>query len=463
MWTRGNGLRLMEWRNASIVLAGCLAVLAWLITRRGMRVQAEAVRLLSDVMKREGEVVRAERQVAESLEKLAGLTAPEARQLVVARAAEHSRAYIDHLVSSAEREASAEATKRARWILVGALAQVTQFPDHLRYRNLVKLPDEHGLRARLVGRDGSNLAAFTELTGVQLSLHEGRPFAVLASFDPERRAIAEEVLSILVTEPRVYEGTIREAYDDVIRRWPSRLLFLGREAAATAGAGELSDGLASLMGRLHYERVQGVSALGQAVMGARIASVLAAEIGWPNPQLVVRAAFLRDLGYAVTTESGSHAEAGADLAAREGEADEVCQAIRQHHLFAASHRDVVSSLVACAERLTVDGTESPYESPKLAATRLRDVETALEGLTGVTSARVLGLATEVSVWVDPVALPEAALQDLTLQAAEVVQERVSKPITITVHRHTAMQVRPHASITPIRWLIDPGAPSPSDG
>jgi len=447
----------MEWRYASIVLVGFLAVLAWLITRRGLRVQAEAVRLLSDVMQRESEVVRAERQAAESLEKLVGLTAPEARQLVVARAAEHRRAYIDHLVSSAEREASAEATKRARWILVGALAQVTQFPDHLRYRNLVKLPDEHGLRARLVGRDGRNLAAFAELTGVELSIREGRPFAVLASFDPERRAIAEEVLSVLVNEPRVYEGTIREAYDDVIRRWPSRLLFLGREAAATAGVGQLGDLLASLMGRLHFERVQGASALGQAVMGARIASVLAAEVGLPNPELVARAAFLRDLGYAVTDKSGNHAEAGAVLAAQEGEPEEVCQAIRQHHLLSVSHDDVISSLVACAERLTLDGTESPYESPKLAATRLRDVETALEGLTGVTSARVLGLATEVSVWVDPEALPDAALQDLTLQAAAVVQERVSKPITITVHRHTALQVRPDASVVPIRWLTDPGA------
>lgn len=447
----------MEWRNASIVLAGCLAVLAWLITRRGMRVQAEAVRLLSDVMKREGEVVRAERRATESLEKLAGLSAAEAHQFVVARAAEHSRAYIDHVVSTAEREAAAEATKRARWILVGALAQVTQFPDHLRYRNLVKLPDEHGLRARLVGRDGSNLAAFTELTGVQLSIQEGRPFAVLASFDPERRAIAEEVLSNLLAAPRVYEATIREAYDDVTRRWPSRLIFIGREASATAGAGQLSDVLASLMGRLHYERVQGASALGQAVTGARIAGVLAAELGLPNPQLVVRAAFLRDLGYAVTDKPGNHAEAGAVLAAQEGEPEEVCQAIRQHHLFSAAQDDITSSLVACAERLTLDGTESPYESPKLAATRLRDVEAALEGLTGVASARVLGLATEVSVWVDPDALPDAALQDLTLQAAAVVQERVSKPITITVHRHTAMQVRPDASMAPIRWLLDPGA------
>lgn len=447
----------MEWRIASIVVAGCLAVFAWLIARRALRVQAEAARLLSDAMSREAEIVRAERQAAESLEQLAGLTASEARQLVVARAVERSRAYIAEVVSSAEREASAEATKRARWILVGALARVTQVPDRMSYRNLVTLPEVPGLRARLVGRDGRNLAAFAELTGVQLSLQDGRPLAVLVSFDPERRAIAEEVLTTLIAAPRVYEATIREAYDDVMRRWPSRLMFLGREASATAGAGELSDLLASLMGRLHYERVQGVSALSQAVMGARIAAVLAAEIGWPRPQLVVRAAFLRDLGYAVTTESGNHAEAGADLAARQGEPEAVCQAIRQHHLFSASHRDVTSSLVACAERLTVDGTESPYESPRLAATRLRDVEEALEGLAGVTSARVLGLATEVSVWVDPDTLPDESLQDLTVQAADVVQERVSKPITITVHRHTAMQVRPDAKVSSIRWLTDPGA------
>lgn len=446
----------MEWGNASVVVAACLAILAWLIARRGFRLQAQAARLLSDAISRQADVVRMQQHAAESLEQIAGLSASQARELLEARVAERSGAYIAHVVSSAEREARTQAAARARGIMVGALARLTHVPDRIAYRTVVTLPDVQGLRARIVGREGRNLLAFQELTGVQLSLQEGRPRAVLTSFDPERRAIAEAVLSILMEQPRVYEQTIRDAYDGVMQRWPSRLIALAREAAATACAGELNDEVASLMGRLYYQRVDGVSALGQAVTGARVAAVIAAEIGLPDPQLVVRAAFLRDLGYALSGQSGNHAEEGAIIAAQHGETDAVCQAIRQHHLFSAAHDDIVSSLVACAERLTIAGTESPYEPAKLASMRLRDVETALERLAGVTSARVLGLATEVSVWVDPAVLSEDALQELTVTAADVVKGRLVKPITVTVHRHTAFQATPDASVAAVRWVTDPG-------
>lgn len=462
-WTCGTGFRFMEWRSAPIVIACCLMILAWLLARRSLRVQAEANRLLGELIRREGDVVLAERKVAESVERTAELTTSDARRLVEARATEVSAAYLAQVVAAAEREATALATRRAQWILVSALATETHVPRGISYKTAVALPDVQGLRARLVGRDGRNLAAFSELTGVQLSLPAQRPEAVLTSYDPERRAIAEETLKLLIEGSRVYESTIRRAYDEVARRWPSRLIAFGREAAAAANAGDIDDVLAHLMGRLHFQKLNGVSALGQAVTGARIAAVLAAEVGWSSPQLVVRAAFLRDLGYAENGEPRDHAEAGAILAARQGEDETLCRAIQQHHLFSASHSDVASSLVACAERLTVAGTENPYEAPWLGAQRMRDLETELERLVGVATARVLGLAAEVSVWVDPEeVVSEEALQALAVEAAAIARNRVAKPITVTVHRHSAWQALPNAGVSPVRWLTDPAAPSVED-
>ena len=448
----------MEWGNALVVIACGLLAAACLLIALSLRRQAEATCLLQDLMRRQADVVRAERQAAESIEQIAELTVSEARRLVEERAAERSAAYIAHVASTAEREANAQATSRAHWILASALAGVAQAPDRISYKSVVALPDVQGLRPRLLGRHGSNLAAFAELTGVQLSLHDQRLQAVLTAYDPERRAIAEEVLKILIDEPRIYASTIRQAYSTVAGRWPSYLIGVGREAGEAADVGDLSDEAAGLMGRLRFHRIDGVSALSQAVTGARIAAVLSAEVGWSSPHSVVRAAFLRDLGYATGNDRSGHSEAGAIVAARLGESDAICQAIRQHHDFTVSHGDVASALVACAERLTVAGTEKPYEAPWLGALRLRDLEKEVEGLSGVSRARVLGLASEVSVWVDPEVVPDDALQDLTVQAAKVAQQRSAKPITVTVHRHRAWQAPPNADAAPLRWLTDPDEP-----
>src|SRR5215211_2013328 len=279
-----------------------------------------------NVSRQAEELKRAKRVQRRELERISGLTATQAKQLLVADVEQEARHHAAVRLQEIEAETRREAERRARNILAVAMQRLAAAHASENTTRLVELPSDE-MKGRIIGRDGRNIRALEKVTGVDVIIDETPSAVLLSSFDGVRREKARLTLERLIADGRIHPALIEETYEAVDSEIDARIGEEGERAAMEAHVQGLDPHLMHLLGQLRFRTSYGQNVLDHLVETADLAALMAAELG-ASVETARRAALLHDIGKAVTHEmDGPHALVGGKIARRMGEPEAVAHAM----------------------------------------------------------------------------------------------------------------------------------------
>ena len=374
-------------------------------------------------------------EVAE-LEKIAGMTATQGRDALMAKIEEECRGDMAKLVRRIEEEARLEADKRARNILSVAIQRTASGHTAETTVSVVQLASDD-LKGRIIGREGRNIRALENLTGVDVIIDDTPQAVVLSAFDGVRREIARLTIETLIADGRIHPSRIEETFYQSKAQIEQQIVQAGEQACFEANVHGLHPELVKVLGRLHYRTSYGQNVLKHSIECAHLASIMAAELG-ASQKTARRAALLHDLGKAVTHEvEGPHAVISAQMAKRYRESPSVCHAIEAHH-YDVEPQTVEAVLVIAADAVSASRPGGRGESLEHYIKRLEALEKIATSKPGVERCYAMQAGREVRVMVKPEDVDDDAAALLSHEIAREIEEQLEYPgqIKITVIRES---------------------------
>ncbi len=382
------------------------------------------------------ELKLARRQHLRELERIAGLSAAQARQILLKEVEEEARQQAGLMLQRVEEETKLEAERRARGILAVSMQRLAGTAAGQTTTKLVQLPNDE-MKGRIIGREGRNIRALENLTGVDFIIDETPSAVVLSSFDGVRREVARLTLEKLIDDGRIHPSRCEEAFEQSTAELDDRMIEEAERALLEARVTGVHPELVRLLGRLRFRTSYGQNVLDHLVECSHLAALMAAEIG-ASPEVARRAALLHDLGKAVSHEvEGTHAIVGARLARRYEEPDAVVHAIEAHHN-EVEPRTVEAVIVQAADALSGARPGARGESLEQYVTRLRDLEEIAQRHAGVEKVYAMQAGREIRVMVDPGEVDDETAAVISHQIATAVEREMEYPgrIKITVIRES---------------------------
>jgi ribonuclease Y len=376
------------------------------------------------------------REQLRELERVAGLTASQARQILLKELEEELRHDSAKLVHQIEDEARREADRRARSILATCMQRLAGAQASETTVSVVSLQSDD-LKGRIIGREGRNIRALEMLTGIDFIVDDTPGAVILSGFDGVRREIARLTLEKLLQDGRIHPARIEEAYYESRAAIDNRIMEVGEQAVLDANVGTLHPELTKLLGRLHYRTSYGQNVLAHSVECAHLASMLAAELG-ARARTAARAALLHDIGKAVTHEiEGPHALVGAELARRYNEAEAVTHAMEAHHNEVAV-RTIEAVIVQIADSISGARPGARGESLEHYTKRLRELEEIAKRHEGVEKVYAMQAGREIRVIVEPAQVDDDSAALLSHRIARDVERELeyAGQIKVTVIRES---------------------------
>ena len=401
---------------------------------------------LHDAAERRAEQAEAERRAAallragvdderrEALAAVTGLSAEDARAEQVRLATEQAAHEAAAGVRRAEAKARRTAEERARRVVATAVQRVAGPTSAQSVVTVVALPGEE-MKGRIIGKEGRNIRTFEALTGVNVIIDDTPESVTLSSFDAERREVAAVALEALVADGRIHPQRIEIAYEQALAGAQERSVAAGHDAAERARVSGLHPELVEVLGRLRLRTSYGQNVLAHLVESANIAAAMASEIG-ADEAVARRAAFLHDVGKALTAElGGTHAAVGADLARRLGESPVVVNAIAAHH-DEVRPETVEAVLVQAADACSAARPGARREELDQYIERMDTLESLVVAHEGVRRAVAMAAGRELRVVVEPEVVDDAAMHGLARDLARQIEQDLTYPgeITVTVIR-----------------------------
>jgi ribonuclease Y len=376
-----------------------------------------------------------QRQVVE-LERVSGLTATEARQTLMRQIVDEAQAEAQQRVRDIERHAQEEGEERARRILTTVMQRIAA--DHTSEATItvVSLPNEE-MKGRIIGREGRNIRALEQATGVDLIIDDTPEAVVLSGFDPVRREVARMALNKLISDGRIHPGRIEETVAKCRSEIEVVMRQAGEQAAYDAGVPGLHPELIKLLGRLKYRTSYGQNVLNHSIETARLSGLLAAEIG-ANVAEAKQGGLLHDIGKAVDHEvEGPHASIGGEIAARYGVTPVVCNAIAAHHQ-EVDQGSVEATVVQIADAISASRPGARGESLDNYVKRLDDLQQIALSFPGVERCFAIQAGREIRILVRPEDVDDLASSRLARDVVKKIEEQLSYPgqIKVTVIRET---------------------------
>ena len=406
--------------------------------------QEEGLKLLEQrVLDKEVHLEKLESQkqdeIAATVDKMqnaASLTKEEAKAYILEKVEEQSRAEVAGIVRKYEQEAKNEGERKANYILAQATTRYAGEFAGERLINLVNLPsDEH--KGRIIGKEGRNIKTLEMLLGVDIVVDETPGVILVSSFNLYRRAIATRVIEILVEDGRIHPGRIEEVHEKVQAEFEQKTYEEGENILIDLGLFPMHEELVRLLGRMKYRASYGQNALAHTLEVAKLARVMAAEMGG-DEKLALRAGLLHDIGKALTQDlGGSHVDIGADLCRRHGEHPTVINAIYAHH----GHEEpdsVESAAVCAADKLSAARPGARREVLESFTKRVKEVEDIALGKAYVNQAYAINAGREIRVFVNAQKMSDNEAVLLSKEIAKEIQAKVQYPgeIKVNVIRET---------------------------
>ncbi len=375
-------------------------------------------------------------QQVRELERIAGMTADEAKTGLLARMEEQTRREAAIAGRRIEAEAEASAKQRARAIVADAVQRVASDQTAQSVVSVVHLPADE-IKGRIIGREGRNIRAFETVTGVNVIIDDTPEAVLLSCFDPVRRETGRVTLLSLIEDGRIHPHRIEEAYERAKDEVAAQCRRAAEDALIEVGIGELHPELMTLLGHLKFRSSYGQNVLGHMVETVHIARGIAYELG-VDPTVLVRGAFLHDIGKALTHESqGSHAIVGAELARRYGESDEVAHCIEAHHDEVAPST-VEAVLTQAADACSGGRPGARRESLESYVQRMERIEAIAGAKKGVEKVFAMQAGRELRVMVKPDLVDDLEAHLIAREVAKQIEEELTYPgqVRVTVIRES---------------------------
>jgi ribonucrease Y len=372
----------------------------------------------------------------QELERIAGLTGEEARAELMASIEAEAEREATARVREIEAQTKEEAGRRARWIVSQAIQRCAAETTVETTQSSVTIPNEE-MKGRIIGKEGRNIRALEQATGVDLIIDDTPEAVVLSSFDPVRREVARLSLMKLIADGRIHPTRIEEIVARSKAEVEQQLREEGEKAAYEAGVHGLHPELVRTMGRLKFRYSYGQNQLTHSLEVAFLAATMAAELG-ADVNVCRRAGFLHDIGKAVDHEvDGPHAFIGADLAKKFNIPARIVHSIQAHH-FEVEPQTVEAFLVAAADAISAARPGARRESVENYIKRLEALEDVALGFKGVEKAYALQAGREVRVMVKPEQVDEDEAWRLNRDIVKRIEDTLDYPgqIKVTVIRET---------------------------
>jgi ribonuclease Y len=293
------------------------------------------------------------------------------------------------------------------------------------------------MKGRIIGREGRNIRALENLTGVDFIIDDTPGAVVLSGFDGVRREVARMTLDKLLSDGRIHPARIEESYYQAKSELEDHMVEIAEQSALDAGINGLHPELVKLLGRLRFRTSYGQNVLAHSVEVAQLAGMMAEELG-ASPKTSRRAALLHDVGKAVTHEiEGPHALVGGDLARKYGESEAVAHAMEAHHN-EVEPQTIEAVIVQAADALSGARPGARGESLEHYVKRLRDLEQLAMRHKGVEKVYAMQAGREIRVMVAPGSIDDDAATLLSYEIAREIEKELEYPgqIKVTVIRES---------------------------
>jgi ribonuclease Y len=371
-----------------------------------------------------------------ALERVGQMTSDEAKSVLL----EEVRVDAEHdavrLARAIERSARESAEERARDVVVTAIQRV--MVDHTAEMtvSVVPIPSDE-MKGRIIGREGRNIRALEQATGIDLIIDDTPESVLISGFDPVRREIARLALNKLIQDGRIHPGRIEEVVAKARAEVDVIIRQAGESAAYDTGVPGLPPEIIKLLGRLKFRTSYGQNVLRHVIETARLAAVIAAEVG-ADVQIAKSGGLLHDIGKAVDHEvEGPHAAIGAQIAARHNLSPKVQNAIAAHHQ-EVEYTCIESPIVQIADAISAARPGARGETMDTYIKRLEDLQAIANSFSGVEKSFAVQAGREVRILVRPEEIDDLESTRLARDIVRKIEESLTYPgqIKVTVIRET---------------------------
>ena len=395
---------------------------------------------LVDLQKRtETAAARSEQLLADrqrELQRVASLTADEARELLLKQIEADARREAANLVKRLEAEARETAGQRAQQIIADAIQRSAA--DHAIETtvSVVDLPSDD-MKGRIIGREGRNIRALEQATGVELIVDDTPGAIILSSFDPYRREVARQAIARLIADGRIHPARIEEVVEKIKIEMEETVRKEGEAAAFELGLYDLHPEVLRLMGRLKFRTSYGQNVLNHSREVAFLAGIMARELGL-NGHVAARAAFLHDIGKAIDRDlQGTHLELGLEFLRKHGESEPVLLAVAAHHMD-IDWPSLEAMIVQAADAISAARPGARRDILESYVKRLEKLESIADSFQGVSKAFALQAGREIRIMVESDSVSDEETVWLSKDIAKRIENELQYPgqIKVTVIRET---------------------------
>ncbi len=390
----------------------------------------------SSMDKRANEIEKLYSDQLEELQRIGQMSMDEAKQVLLGEAEKEARNDMARIIRQIESEARSEGEKRAREIISDAIQRVASEHVVSVSTSIVSLPNEE-MKGRIVGRNGRNIRAFEQAAGVDVIVDDTPEAVTISCFDPVRREIARRSLDRLISDGRIHPAHIEKILAEEEKAVERAIVEAGEEAAFDAGVAGLHPEVIKMMGRLKFRTSYGQNQLSHAVEVAKLASVIAAELG-ADVEIARAGGLLHDLGKAMDHNTdGTHAQLGAEFAKRYGVNTKVVNAMASHH-HEVEQESIEAVIVEAADAISGARPGARREDLEQYIKRLRALEEIANSFKGVSQSYAIQAGREVRIIVKPEEVDDLAATRMARDIAKKVEETMQYPgqIKVTVIRET---------------------------
>ena len=388
------------------------------------------------LLDREKELDHEQEKWTKELERVSGLTAAEARKLLIQSLENEAQHEAQVKINLIEQEAQVTAERKARDIIVSTIQRIATDVSSEVTVSTVSLPNDE-MKGRIIGREGRNIRTLETLTGVDIIIDDTPEAVVISCFDPIRKEIARVSLERLISDGRIHPARIEEIVQKVTKEVSQTIYEEGEKVLFELGIHNMTPEGVRALGRLHFRTSYGQNVLAHAKEVALVAGVLAAEVG-ADVEICKRGALLHDIGKGVETDGeGNHAEIGMELARKIGEDAKVVNAVGAHH------NDVEPSsleavVVQIADAISASRPGARRETLDNYLKRLENLERIAEGFQGVDKAYAIQAGREVRIMVNNDEVNDDGAKSLAKNIAKKIESELKYPgrIKVTIIRET---------------------------
>ena len=418
--------------------------------RRLIQKEESVDRKLENIEKREESITKHEKEILEKkqelegfvarqieeLEKISGLTAEEAKALLLDEIEKDVRHDASLMIKDIESKAKEDADKKAKEIITGAIQRCAA--DHVAEStvSVVSLPNDE-MKGRIIGREGRNIRAIETLTGVDLIIDDTPEAVIISGFDPVRREIARIALEKLIVDGRIHPARIEEMVDKAEREVNSIIKEEGEQATFEVGIHNLHGELVKLLGRLKYRTSYGQNVLKHSVEVPHLAGLMAGELGL-DPKLAKRAGLLHDIGKSLDHEyEGTHVDIGIQILKKYKESEAVINGMAAHH-GDYEPKSMEAVLIAAADALSAARPGARRETLDAYIKRLEKLEEIANTTPGVDKSFAIQAGREIRIIAKPEEMNDDDIVLLAREVSKKIESELEYPgqIKVNVVRET---------------------------